>query len=127
MGLFDYYQPRPEIACPFCGKELTDWQGKDGPCALFVWRQGVVAPIDQPVSDDARLDPETMARITLPTSFMIYAYCCGQKYPVEASCSAPAGVWTGLELVTAKNATQRKHETRAAFKARLKWLKSAAV
>jgi hypothetical protein len=125
--MFDYYQPQPEVACPFCGKELTDWQGKDGPCALFVWRQGVASPVDHPVSDDVRAEPAELARARLPTSFLIYAYCCGPHYPVEAICRAPNGVWSGLELITAKNATQRKEETRAAFKARLKWLSSAAV
>lgn len=125
--MFDYYKPRPDIACPFCGKKLADWQGKDGPCALLVWTQGVAAPVDQAVSEDARLGPEALAQFRLPNSFMIYTYCCGPHYPVEASCLAPEGVWSSLELVTAENTTQRKEETRAAFKARLKWLNSAAV
>src|SRR6185503_3776041 len=127
MGMFDYYQPQSVLACPVCGKPLGEWQGKDGPCGLFVWRQGVAAPIDQIVSDDARLESEALARVRLPTSFSIYAYCCSDRYAVEARCSAPGNVWSDIELVTAANATQRKEEARAAFKARLEWLSTAAV
>jgi hypothetical protein len=74
-----------------------------------------------------RLEPDALERVRLPRSFTIYSYCCGPHYPVEARCEALEGLWTTVETVTAKNATQRKEETRAAFKARLKWLGNAAV
>lgn len=32
MGMFDYV--RFKMACPSCGKELNDFQSKDGPCEL---------------------------------------------------------------------------------------------
>jgi hypothetical protein len=122
--MFDYYEPRSAMTCPVCGKALEGWQGKDGPCALFVWREGMAAPVDHPVSEDVRLEPEALARARLPASFTIYTYCCGSPHAVEARCLAPDGVWSGTELVTADNAVQEKTETRAAFKARLKWLRT---
>ncbi len=32
MGMFDYV--KAEHDCPKCGKTLTGWQSKDGPCLL---------------------------------------------------------------------------------------------
>lgn len=122
--MFDFYHPESAIACHVCGKLLTEWQGKDGPCGLFVWREGVAAPTDQLVSDDVRLEPAALERVRLPASFTIYDYCCSPQFRVEARCSAPEGAWTSTEPVTAQNAVQGKGETQAAFKARLKWLSS---
>jgi hypothetical protein len=127
VGMFDYYRPQSTLACPVCRKPLNEWQGNDGPCALLVWRQGVATPVDQLMSDDVRLDAVALERFRLPATFTIYGYCCGQRFRVEAHCNSLDGVWNSTELVTAQNATQRKEETRAAFKARLKWLRSAAV
>jgi hypothetical protein len=127
VSMLDYYQPQPSLGCPACAAPLSGWQGKDGPCGLFVWRQGASAPIDQVVSDDARLEPAALASVRLPASFLIYAPCCSRDYMVEARGEAPGGVWASTELITAANATQRKEETRAAFSARLKWLSQAAV
>ena len=115
------------MACPVCSKGLSGWQGKDGPCGLFVWQEGVAAPIDQSVSDDVRLEPAALAQVRLPASFTIYVYCCSSTYPVEAACLAPDGLWGVTELVTVANASQRKEETRAAFKARLKWLGKSVI
>ena len=44
MGMFDWYQPALPIACPACGHALSEWQGKDGPCDLFVWVEGKPSP-----------------------------------------------------------------------------------
>jgi hypothetical protein len=125
--MFDHYQPDPTLTCPVCAAPLSGWQGKDGPCGLFVWRQGAATPIDQDVAEEVRLEPAALASVRLPASFHIYARCCSQDYMVEASCEAPGGLWSSTELVTAANATQRKEETRAAFSARLKWLSQTAV
>jgi hypothetical protein len=122
MGMFDYYQPQPTLACPVCGTPLAEWQGKDGPCGFFVWRQGAAAPIVHDVPDETRLEPLKLATVRLPASFTIYASCCSPRFSVEARCEAPAGVWTSAELVTAANATQHRGEARAVFSARLKWL-----
>ena len=35
----------------FRGKAELLWQGKDGPCALFVWEQGQSAPVEQLVEE----------------------------------------------------------------------------
>jgi hypothetical protein len=36
MGMFDWYKPEPLLDCPVCGKTLSEWQGKDADCLLFV-------------------------------------------------------------------------------------------
>jgi hypothetical protein len=123
MGMFDHYIPDPPLRCPVCGSALNDWQGKDGPNALFVWRQGVAAPIDQAIDDeDVRLEPHQLATFRLPENFLIYEYCCGRHFPLEADCRSTKGIWTHIELETAETATQRKDERRHDFKARLRWL-----
>jgi len=87
MSMFDLYKPKPERACPKCGKALREWQGKDGPCALFVWEQGVISPVDQPIDDDLKLPPESLATWRLPTRFRIHARCkCGERIEAEGIC-----------------------------------------
>jgi len=54
MGMLDWYRPVPDLACPVCGTPLREWQGKEGPCGLFVWQQGEIAPIDQVVDEECR-------------------------------------------------------------------------
>lgn len=44
MEMLDYYEPTPAIDCPACSEPLSGWQGKDGACALVVWRQGADRP-----------------------------------------------------------------------------------
>jgi hypothetical protein len=51
-AMFDYYEPVPVLTCPKCGAELREWQGKDGPCALFVWRQHEPNPVGQRAYDN---------------------------------------------------------------------------
>lgn len=52
MGMLDYYQPRPDLSCPVCDASNLEWQGKDGPCALFLWEQGHAAPINQLIEEN---------------------------------------------------------------------------
>ena len=47
MGMFDTYKPAKGHKCPVCDEELLEWQGKDGPCALFVWSEGVPGAFHQ--------------------------------------------------------------------------------
>jgi len=123
MGMFDEYQPIPPLDCPACNAFLRGWQGKDGPCALFVWRQGVAAPIYQMIEDDdVRLTDEQLAEWRLPEEFTIYTTCCSGFF-IEADCYCTDGVWTRTELLTAEHAVQRKNERRGEFKARLRWLR----
>ena len=124
MGMFDEYIPDPPLNCPACGSELDGWQGKDGPSALMVWRQGIAGPIDQAIEDeDVRLEPERLAEFRLPEEFEIYATCCVPEFLVEAVCTASDGVWSHTEMITAEMAKQSKQERRGQFKARLRWLR----
>jgi hypothetical protein len=93
MGMFDLYKPAPAIGCPACGAPLRKWQGKDGPCALFVWAQGGVAPVDQPIDEDLRFPAEERATFRLPDTFRISASCpCGPRVEAEGRCEG--GTWT---------------------------------
>lgn len=126
MGMFDEYIPDPPLSCPACGKELHGWQGKDGPNALMVWKQGQAAPSDQAIEDqEIRLQPEDLATFRLPEEFLIYTQCCARFF-IEADCACVQGTWTHITPTTVENATQHKQETRGDFKARLHWLRGAA-
>jgi len=125
--MFDSFEPVPELACSVCGARLTGWQGKDGPCALLRWRQGVASPVDQDLSDEDRGDRAVIDSLRLPREFEIYTPCCGGRFFVTAHCKAPEGVWSTTVLETAANARQRREERRAEFKSRLAWLERAGV
>ena len=103
MGLFDEYVPDPPLQCPACGKLLEGWQGRDGPCGLMVWRQGVASPIDQPIDDEVRLAPDDLARQRLPEAFTIRTKCCSTRFWVEAECRAVNGVWARSDIVAAES------------------------
>ena len=122
MSLFDYYEPSSVQCCPVCSEQLSEWQGKDGACGIFVWRQGVSSPLGQRVDSETALNPEELQTVRLPENFTIYSYDCSCPYPVEANCSTEAGIWTTLDLVNAGNARQRKDEPKREFKRRLSWL-----
>ena len=74
-GMFDHYHPKPALLCPICGASGLEWQGKDGPCALFVWEQGQAAPVDHRVDDECKISLDDRAEIRLPIRFEIYAKC----------------------------------------------------
>lgn len=124
MGMFDEYIPDPPLPCPACDAVLDGWQGKDGPNALMVWRQGQAAPVDQAIEDEEiRLAPEQLAAFRLPEQFLIYTQCCGaRRFFLEAACHAPGGIWSSTLLETAETAIQGKQERRGDFKARMRWL-----
>ncbi|WP_299619444.1 hypothetical protein [Pelagibius sp.] len=123
MGLFDEYIPDPPLDCPVCGSPLNRWQGKDGPNALMVWRQGCAGPVDQRVPEELRLDPGELAKLRLPGQFTIYTQCCGGRFFVEARCRTEDGIWAQTDLMTAENAVQKTRESRGDFEARLRWLR----
>jgi hypothetical protein len=127
MGMFDHYEPEPALDCPVCGAPLRGWQGKDGPCALLLWRQGVAAPVAQAVPDEIKGEPSLVVDLRLPARFEIHAPCCGGRFLVTARCEAPDELWSRTELETADNARQRPHERRGEFKLRLKWLEGRGV
>jgi hypothetical protein len=103
MGMFDYYEPDPPIECPKCGGRLSGWQGKDRLPALFVWRQGFAAPIDQRVDAEVRALPERMATFRVSSEFWIYGGECECGYRFDDSrfgvrCTAHDGVWRTTEI-----------------------------
>jgi hypothetical protein len=105
MGWFDWYEPRI-TACPECSSPLSVWQGKDGPCGLFVWQQGTRTPIRQAVDAEVALSPERLAHSELPPSFAIYSYDC-PNHVVEANGRCVNGVWSATE-VTEVNQIERR-------------------
>lgn len=121
--MLDHFEPDPPLACPACGAELQGWQGKEGPCALLVWRQGHAAPVDQELPDEIRGYPEVIGALRLPEEFDIYTQCCGDRFFVTAHCTAPEGVWSGAELETAESARQDPQERRGDFRRRVEWLR----
>ncbi len=98
MSMFDTYQPRNPLRCPACGLALEEWQGKDGPCALFLWVEGLEAPQAQELDDDIALPPEERGRVRLPPVFTIYSFDCPSHSPIEAVGSCAAGVWSATAL-----------------------------
>jgi len=101
--MFDWYKPTDTYHCPKCGTKLTEWQGKDGPCALFVWKQGIRNPVDQKVEDEElQWSDEKKSQFTLPGSFVIYSYDCPGHQPVEAECSCVDGVWSSTKIIRTK-------------------------
>ena len=41
MSMIDYYRTETAFVCPVCKTKLYEWQGKEGPCGLFVWRENL--------------------------------------------------------------------------------------
>ena len=118
MGLFDHYRPTPDLACPVCQASQLEWQGKHGPCGLFVWQQGHAAPIDQLVDDDCQLSQAERAAKRLPTRFEIYAQCQCPTF-LYAVGTVESGVWQRTELLSAVNAVPYTDESEREFKQRL--------
>ena len=98
MGMFDYYKLSEEIKCPTCGSELSEWQGKEGPCALFVWQQGCEFPVDQKAGDECNFSINERKAFHLPDSFEIYSYDCPNHQPVVALCACENGVWSIIRV-----------------------------
>jgi len=90
LGMFDWYEPVPLIKCVSCEAVPADWQGKTGPNALLVWRQGHRHPVRQ-CADDA-LAGADLARFVLPERFRFYTTCeNGHELLFEGRTSD--GVW----------------------------------
>jgi hypothetical protein len=126
MGMFDWYEPVPPLKCPVCGLILEAWQGKDGPCGLFVWRQGCRSPVDQRVEAECAVPSDRRALQRLPDSFAIYADDPQCHRVIVAIGQCKNGVWTSTDPETPGNARPRSDETSQQFEARLgelrKWL-----
>ena len=98
MGMFDTYLPADELRCPSDDHLLSDWQGKDGPCALLLWQEGAAHPVAHLVDEELRLPPEMWERFTLPIRFTIYSYDCPLHKPIVAICTMRDGIWASTEL-----------------------------
>ena len=97
MGMFDYYEPVPPLS--WKGKELSGWQGKDGPCALLHWRQGQKTPIDQIADEECKLKTEKLNEFILPDGCLtIYTNDLEGKKLVFASIRVKNGIWVETEL-----------------------------
>lgn len=97
LGMFDWYEPVPPVLCPTCGAVTSGWQGKDGPNALFVWRQGFAHPVSQRVDDP--IEDERLREFALPAEFQLWTHCpAGHELLAEGS--SQRGVWTATTLET---------------------------
>ena len=99
MGMFDVYEPVPELTCPSCSAPLREWQGKEGPRLCLVFRQGVLGELGTaldgwPEYRTLNGDPER-----LPTAFRIYTYDCPNHRPIHARCTSEEGTWTRTEII----------------------------
>jgi len=124
MALFDYYEPSDSFACPVCGTTQREWQGHDGPCALFVFRESLSGAADQRVDDECRLADDQLAAQRLPDAFFIRAYDCGCPFPTELRCTASLGVWQRSDLFTGSDADQQQRwpERREQWQERRRWI-----
>lgn len=110
MGLLDTYLPQPLIKCPFCGKEIIEWQSKDGPCGQFVWKQGERHPVDQRVDEEIKWNLEELAKFDLPQEFIIYASCCDQPFFLEAIGQKQEEVWSKTRLLGPEDVEKYHYE-----------------
>lgn len=94
MGMFDYYEPAGALQCPIDRHPLVDWQGKEGPCGLFLWREGIAAPSHERITEESRLSETQLQGIRLPPSFTIYSFDCPVHSPLIATCMTMNGVWS---------------------------------
>lgn len=101
MGMFDWYEPRPDVACTTCGQTDVEWQGQHGPNAMMVWRQGTSSPVDQRVDAEVRLFDRDLARTRLPDVFLIRGECDKRHVIFALGFTDSAGVWTRTNLVIA--------------------------
>lgn len=98
VSLFDSYRPKGAFSCPTCGTELLSWQGKDGPCALFVWQEGIKHPVDQLADEEVQTPPDDRYRYILPNKFVIYSHDCSAHNPIEAIGETVGDTWTTTRL-----------------------------
>ena len=91
LGMFDWYEPDPPIKCVSCDAIPNDWQGKEGPNALFVWRQGEPHPIGQRA--DEPLAEDDLVKYSLPDRFRFYTIC-ENGHELLFQGRTTDGVWT---------------------------------
>jgi hypothetical protein len=93
MSMFDWYRVMGSLECPVCHTPLREWQGKESHCVLYVWQQGMAAPVDQACDEECKGLPEVVSADRLPDTFQIYSYDCG-RHCVTATCKTVNGIWS---------------------------------
>lgn len=93
--MYDHYEPQPPLIAH--GVVLHGWQGKDGPCVLFIWRQHCPAPVDQAVDEECRGRADVVAASRLPDG-KLTIYTGDSKEWFTATIVVRDGVWTDTVL-----------------------------
>ena len=96
--MHDYYNPIPELIDPNTNEVLEDWQGKDGPCALFIWEQNKINPIDQFGDEDIKLSKDELNNFYLPKKFIIYTTNSKGDF-LFANCECKNKIWKKTKLI----------------------------
>lgn len=120
MGMFDYYLPESEFRCRDCGAKLDEWQGKDGPCLLFVWKQGERHPVDQTVDEELKAPPAERMSFVLPDRFEIYTSCAQCDEWAVLSCRCEDSVWNCTASNIELDDSMRSTESICEYRERLK-------
>lgn len=92
--MFDSFIAEPPLRCRSCGSDVSECQGKDGPCSLFVWKQGIAGPVRQTVDDEYALPDVERATFRLPDEFEIYTGCPSCHAWITGTGYCSNRVWT---------------------------------
>jgi len=123
MGMCDWYEPRGAFSCLVCGGGLREWQGTDGPCALFVFREGQAGAVDQRFDDEVGMPKDELRSVELPADFQICSYDCGCPYPTTLKCACVEGKWSSTSMFTGTPEDREQGVApKAEWKRRLAWL-----
>lgn len=98
-GMFDVYEPVPELICPSCLMPLKEWRGKEGPRLGLVFRQGATDAIGPALEGPPEHRTQHGDPARLPPVFRIYTHDCPRHRPVYALCRTEAGAWTRTEVI----------------------------
>lgn len=93
MGMFDWYVPDPPLPCRWCGAQLSEFQGKDGPCELLVWRERRQEPTDQRCDDPWRMPEHARQGLRLPSTFGIRGECSRCTNHTDFTCYTESDTW----------------------------------
>ena len=99
MGMFDVYEPEPELTCPSCSTLLRDWHGKEGPRLCLVFRQGEPDAVGTALDGPPEYRKLCGEPIRLPPAFRIYSHDCPRHRPIYALCGSEEGVWKRIEII----------------------------
>jgi hypothetical protein len=98
MGMFDWYLPDPPLPCRWCGTLLDEFQGKDGPCNLLVWRENIAAPVDQRCDEEWRTATDLRDGLRLPEIFGVTGSCRACTNSSEFTCYTESATWVDCVL-----------------------------